>query len=161
MHEPGWISFYTAAHLLEKQGMGRAEACKLLRAACRDELLTTMLAPDDERAGIYPIEFWKPVAPGEWRQREVDHDSPDLTVMLNEDDFNCWRAKVAEPTKPSRTARKLELVKQALADLKLPDGVPYPEAEQRVAEWLKEKGITHIPGRSTIFRAIRAIKTMN
>ena len=166
MTEEGWITFYMAAHLLREQGMGWAEGCKLLRAACRDEDITTMSAPNDE--GVLPIEFWQRIAPSEWRQRDVDYDGPDadgckMVVMLKEDDFNRWQSKLAVPTerpearRPVRKSQQLELVKRALADLKLPDGVSNPEAEQRVTEWCNRQGISRVPGRSTI---IRAIKTM-
>jgi hypothetical protein len=162
MDEPGWITFYTAAHLLREQGKGWAEACKLLRAACRDEDITSMAAPDDEPAGVLPIEYWRRIAPSEWKEREVDYDSPDAdgcltVVMLKEDDFNRWRSKLAMPTKPSRKSRQLELVKHALAALDLPAHLSYPEAEQRVAEWFKQQGISRVPARSTIIRAIKAM----
>jgi hypothetical protein len=162
MHEPGWISFYEAAHVLREQGMGWAEACKLLRAACRDELLTTMVAPNDEPVGALPIEFWKRVAPSEWRQRDVDHDGPDadgcpLVVMLNEDDFNRWRSKAAEPAEPAkpRSSRKRDLARQAIEAL-WPDGVPQElindRIEDAVVKRLKAKGLPEI-SRDTILRA--------
>ncbi len=73
MDEEEWITFYEASREVEKTfGVSLAEAGKRLRQACADQLITSMKAPYDREAGLFPIEFWSPIAPGEWRQREVD-----------------------------------------------------------------------------------------
>jgi hypothetical protein len=172
MDEPGWITFYTAAHLLREKGMGWAEACKLLRAGCRDELLTSMAAPDDEPGSVLPFEYWKRIAPSEWRQRDVDYDGPDadgckLVVMLKDDDFRRWllanpqassqASRVVEPSvselKPKDRAKpKTELVKLAWAKLELPPNIPAPEAEKLINDWFKANGHTTRVSKSTIVR---------
>src|SRR5262245_110252 len=112
MDEPGWISFYTAAHLRREEGMGWVEACKVLRVACREELLTSMAAPDDEPGGVLPFEYWKRIAPSEWHQRDVDYDGPDadgcnVVVMLKEYDFNRWRDRQSKSHPRDAVIQKL------------------------------------------------------
>ena len=94
MNEPGWLSFYEVALEVEQSfGISRAVARKRIRQACAEQLITSMKAPYDD--GGYddghqlPFEYWSPVAPSEWRQREVDYDGPDkngceTVVMLRE-----------------------------------------------------------------------------
>jgi hypothetical protein len=96
MNEEDWLTFYEAANEIEQRsGVSRAVARKRLRQACADQLITTLKAPYDEQAGLMPIEFWSPIAPSEWRQREVDYDGPDkdgcpIVVMIREDDYRHW-----------------------------------------------------------------------
>jgi hypothetical protein len=163
--EEGWITFYTAAHLLREQGMGWAEACKLLRAACRDEDITSMAAPDDEPAGVLPIEYWKRIPPSDWKEREVDYDGPDgdgcqVVVMLKEDDVARWQSKLAVPKTKPRASPKNKLAQLALAELNLPANTPDPDAEKQVNDWLKANNYPSI-SKSTIVRVRRANKLTN
>jgi hypothetical protein len=103
MDEEEWITFYDASHEVEQTfGISRAAAQKRLRQACADQLITSKKAPYEKDAGLFPIEFWSPVAPGEWRQREVDYDGPDkdrceIAVMLRETDYRYWLKQQCAP----------------------------------------------------------------
>jgi hypothetical protein len=159
MHEPGWISFYSGAlEIEERVGVGQADARKRLRAACREEMIISMKAPCDEPAGQLPFEFWKRVAPREWRKRDVDYDGPDadgceIEVMLKEDDFRRWLDRLDKPaSKPTRASRRQYLAKQAIDALQLPDNLPNSELEKRVGDWLKAKHQLSV-SRTTILRA--------
>lgn len=160
MDEPGWISFASGAYEVQKRsGVGWAEACRRVRAACRDELITTMTAPYDDESQL-PREFWKAVAPSEWRRRDVDYegsdaDGSDMVAMLKEDDFHRWLA--AKP-KAKRASPMDRLAREALADLKLAASVPNKEAHQRVGKWVKTHGGHQVPSKSVIAR-IRANKS--
>ena len=99
MDEPGWLSLDEAALEVERSfGISRAVARKRIRQACAEQLITSMKAPYDggyEDGHQLPFEFWSPVAPSEWRQREVDYDGPDkdgceTVVMLREADYRHW-----------------------------------------------------------------------
>ena len=58
MNEPGWIAFADGAWEIQKQlGVGWADACRRLRVACREEWITTMLAPYENENEL-PREFW-------------------------------------------------------------------------------------------------------
>lgn len=59
MNEPGWIAFADGAWEIQKQlGVGWADACRRLRVACREEWITTMLAPYENENQL-PREFWE------------------------------------------------------------------------------------------------------
>jgi hypothetical protein len=163
MNEPGWIAFADGAWEIQKQlGVGWADACRRLRVACREEWITTMLAPYENENQL-PREFWTgPVGPSEWRQRDVDCSGLDadgctLVAMLNEDDFRCWCA--AKPKKP-RAVPKDDLARNTIAKLNIPAEMTNKEALQRVVEVLSAQGIRNVPSLSVIKRA-RAKKSMN
>ena len=165
MHEPGWLTFYTAAREIEKQfGGSQAEARRTLRQACADQKINSMKAPHED-AGQLPFEFWTRVAPGEWREREVDFDGPDadgckIEVMIYEADFRYWLAQrgpadLKQPGGGGRSSRKRDLAKQAITACwpdGIPDNFPSPNIEKRVGDWLMQQGLPEV-GRDTILRA--------
>jgi hypothetical protein len=158
MNEPGWLTFYTAARTIEQRlGGSQAEAQAKLRRACADEKIRSMKAPYEE-PGQLPIEYWKRVAPGEWRKREVDYDGPDadgcaIEVMINETDFQHWLGKDAVGNKPkSRLPR--DVAKQAISELypKGTDTLTDRELVKQVGKWLEQHNTGDI-SRDTILRA--------
>lgn len=155
MDEPGWLSFYAAASEIEQLfHVSEVEARRKLRQACAEEKVISMKAPLDP--GRLPFEFWIPVAPRAWRQREVDYDGPGddgckIEVMVKEANFRCWLGKRNAPVQ-TRMSRKQYLVKQAIDALQLSDDLPSSEIEKRVGAFLKEKHQISV-SRTTILRA--------
>ena len=102
MNEDDWLPFYSAAGEMEQRnGMSRAQARKQVRQACADQLITSMKAPCDDGHRL-PFEFWKRIAPKEWREREVDYDEQDaegceIEVMIFEPDFRSWIEQQCAP----------------------------------------------------------------
>jgi hypothetical protein len=167
MDEPGWFSLYEAALEVERSfGISRAVARKRLRQACAEQLITSMKAPYDggyDEGHQLPFEYWSPVAPSEWRQREVDYDGPDkdgceTVVMIREDDYRHWlnvvmireddyRHWLNGATKnngqkvTNRGSPKRRLAEQAIKQI-----------EKEVADWLEQQGVPPI-SRETILRA--------
>jgi len=77
MNEDDWLPFYSATGEMEQRSsLSRAVARKQVRQACADQLITSMKAPCDDGHRL-PFEFWKRIAPKEWREREVDYDEQD------------------------------------------------------------------------------------
>ena len=163
MTEPGWLPFYEVAREVEQSfGISMAAARKRLRQACADQLITSMKAPCDDGHRL-PFEFWVSVAPGEWRQREVDYDGPDkdgceTAVMLREADYRHWLdgATKNNPQKvTNRGSPKRRLAEQAIKKL-LPGGIPSnllnKEIEKAVGDWLKQQDLANI-SQETILRA--------
>jgi hypothetical protein len=132
--EEGYITFADGAWEIQKQlNVGWGDACRRLRVACREEWITTMLAPYDNGSQL-PSEFWTgPVAPSDWRQRDIDCSGLDadgcvLVAMLNEDDFRRWRAaELTTPkTRPARgSGTKRPVIIKYLSEM-FPKGVPDP-----------------------------------
>jgi hypothetical protein len=159
MHEPGWLTFYTAAREIEQRfGGSQAEAQAKLREACADQWIRSIKAPIEEQ-GRLPIEFWTRVAPSEWREREVDYDGPDadgceIEAMINESDFRYWLDGRQGPA-ANRPTHKRDLAQQAINAL-WPNGIPKSllnkQIEKQVGNWLKEQGFPPI-SRDTILRA--------
>jgi hypothetical protein len=95
--EEDWVTFYPAADVVaQRLGVSRTLARKQLREVCATGLVETMKAPCDPNR--MPREFWTRVAPGAWREREVDYDGPDndgckIVVMIREADFRDWLDK--------------------------------------------------------------------
>jgi hypothetical protein len=106
MHEPGWISFYSAAaDIRQRCGGSLADAQGRLRHACADGRMRSMKAPLDPE--VLPLEYWTGLAPSEWRVREPDYDGPDadgceVVVMINEDDFRPWLNALPTPAADNR-----------------------------------------------------------
>jgi hypothetical protein len=130
MMEPGWLSFYEAAHeVVQRFGVSRAEAEAQLRQGCADQKLRSMKAPID--GNCLPFEFWTRVAPSEWRDREVDYDGPDadgceVTVMINEADFRYWLSlRSAQGNARKQAQGKAPLIIEHLKEMH-PHGVPDP-----------------------------------
>ena len=124
-----------------------------------------MLAPYENENQL-PREFWTgPVAPSEWRQRDVDCSGSDadgctLVAMLNEDDFRRWREAKPTPKTKGRGAPKDDLARKTMAELNLPGGMSNTEVHQRIAKELNAQGIRNVPSLSVIKR-VRAKKSMN
>ena len=163
MDEPGWLSLYEAALEVERSfGISRAVARKRLRQACAEQLITSMKAPYDDGHQL-PFEYWSPVAPSEWRQREVDYDGPDkdgceTVVMIREDDYRHWLNGATKNNGQKVTNRgspKRRLAEQAIKKL-WPGGIPSSllnkQIEKEVADWLEQQGVPPI-SRETILRA--------
>jgi hypothetical protein len=167
MDEPGWITFYTAAHLLRERGKGWAEARKLLRAACRDEDITAMRAPDDEPEPL-PFEYWTTVKARDWRDRAVDQDD-DIVVMLNEDDFNRWRARsvpgqAVSPAgrdvqcgQQSKRSRRDDVIVKLLKDGKPGDDLDWKSFRAKVREECGAEPTTRGYSDETITKVTRKI----
>jgi hypothetical protein len=161
MNEEDWLTFYETANEIEQRsGVSRAVARKRLRQACADQLITTLKAPYDEQAGLMPIEFWSPIAPSEWRQREVDYDGPDkdgcpTVVMIREGDYRHW-LNAASDVRRNKGSPKRDLARQAVEeiwpDAIIPKEVSNWQIERQVADRLKQQGRSDI-GRDTILRA--------
>jgi hypothetical protein len=142
-YEPGWLSFAEAALEIAQQfRVSRAEAEAQLRQACADQKLRSMKAPLNER-DIMPIEFWTPIAPSDWRGREVDYDGPDADgskteVMINEADYRYWLSHLSakqglideQPIRKAQARGKTPLIMGYLKEMfpveKYPSGVPDP-----------------------------------
>ena len=163
MNEPNWIYFYEAAHEVEQSfGISWAAAQKRLRQACADQLITSMKAPCDDGHRL-PIDYWSPIAPREWREREVDYDGPDkdgseTAVMLREADYRHWlngATKNDAQKVTNRGSPKLRLAQQAIKELwsgGIPSNLLNNEIEKSVGDWLKQKGLAQV-SRDTILRA--------
>jgi hypothetical protein len=161
MDEEEWITFYDASHEVEQTfGISRAAAQKRLRQACADQLITSRKAPYEKDAGLYPTEFWSPVAPGEWRQREVDYDGPDkdgceIVVMLREADYRHWLSGLSGTRSVPNRSPKQDLVKRIIKDIwpdAIPPGILNKQIEKQVSDRLEQQGHPHI-SRDTILRA--------
>jgi hypothetical protein len=163
MNEEDWIYFYEAASEVERSfKISTAVARKRLRQACAEQLITSMKAPHDDGHQL-PFEFWSPVAPGEWRQREVDYDGADkdgceTAVMIREADYRHWLNDATKNNAQKVTNRgspKRRLADQAIKKL-WPGGIPSnllnKEIEKAVGDWLKQQGLAPI-SRETILRA--------
>ena len=148
MDEPGWLSFYQAALEVEQGfGISNAVARKRIRQACAEQLITSMKAPYDggyDEGHQLPFEYWSPVAPSEWRQREVDYDGPDkdgceTVVMLREADYRHWLngATKNNAQRASRGSTKRKIAEQAINKLwsgGIPSNVLNKEIEKAVGE---------------------------
>jgi hypothetical protein len=156
MDDEEWITFYEASREVEKTfGISLAQAQKRLRQACADQLITSMKTPYDREAGIFTNEFWSPVAPNEWRQREVDYDGPDIAVMLREADYRHWLNSLSGTRSVSNRSPKQDLVKRIIKDIwpdHIPPGTLNKQIEKQVSDRLKQQGHPHI-SRDTILRA--------
>jgi hypothetical protein len=159
MNEEDWLTFYEAASEIEQRsGVSRAVARKRLRQACADQLITMMKAPYDEQAGLMPPEFWNPIAPSEWRQREVDYDGPDkdgcpTVAMIREADYRHWLN--GESDVRSNGSSKRDLAKQAINEIwsdDIPKEVSNKQIAKQVGERLKQQGRSDISS-DTILRA--------
>jgi hypothetical protein len=172
MDEPGWIDFHTAAAEMAqdyKSSQGRER--QRLREACRDGQIISMKAPYDgpsecDFARQLPKEFWVPVAPHEWRERDVDYDGPEANgsatrVMLNEKDWEYWRGTLKPPkqglsVRSGRTPqRKRDAAKDAIKAMwpqGIPEGMANKDLVSKVAAWQEEQGHS-VPSSDTILRA--------
>jgi hypothetical protein len=130
MHEPGWLSFYSAALEIEQRfRLSQAEARKKLRKACADQQISSMKAPYEE-PGQFPFEFWTRITPDEWRERQVDYDGPNADgcmteVMIFEKDFQYWLSQQMPPEKKKQARGIVPLIIEHLQAM-YPDGVPDP-----------------------------------
>jgi hypothetical protein len=169
LDELPWLSLYAAALEVEQRfGVSQAVARKKLRRACADEHIKSMKAPRDEPSMKarrdeptirLPFEYWEPVAPSEWREREVDYDGPDadgckIEVMIYEPDFRFWiKGDISKSNR--RAPRKRDLVERALnaiwPDGNIPESILNKEIERKVGELLKREG--RDISRETILRA--------
>lgn len=145
MFEPGWISFHAASAVIRNHfGGSQADAEATLRRAGAAERIRSMKAPCDPE--ILPMEFWTPLAPNDWRERQPDHDGPDtdgcqVIVMVNEDDFRHWLN--AEP-KPAADNRRDAVIRGLLETGKRPpDNISWKEFCKKVRDlsggWIKDK----------------------
>ena len=162
MDEPGWLSLDEAALEVERSfGISRAVARKRLRQACAEQLITSMKAPYDggyDEGHQLPFEYWSPVAPSEWRQREVDYDGPDkdgceTEVMIREDDYRYWLNGATNVR--SKGSSKRDLARRAINDIwsgDIPIEISNKQIAKQVGEHLKQQGRSDI-GSDTILRA--------
>jgi hypothetical protein len=158
MNEDDWLSFYSATGEMEQRsGLSRAVARKQVRQACADQLITSMKAPCDDGHRL-PFEFWKRIAPKEWREREVDYDGPDkdgceTEVMIREDDYRYWLNGATNVR--SKGSSKRDLARRAINDIwsgDIPIEISNKQIAKQVGEHLKQQGRSDI-GSDTILRA--------
>jgi hypothetical protein len=170
---PGWFFFHEAVRRLQELfGDSRGAAQVRLRQALGNGTVRSMKAPTDEDASemhgapcVAGEKYWGPIAPREWREREVDYDPPSAFTTEAPGPYDGFRIVVAigdfnyafegEASPEPKGTRKADLVRQAIEAV-WPDGVPKDllnkQIEREVGDWLKQQGNPPI-SRDTILRA--------
>jgi hypothetical protein len=159
-HFDGWAYFSLGAELIRNMlGMSLGFAETKLRELCASGNIRSMKYDDyDDTDDENPPEP-EIIKPSEWVHNQIDLSLPwHVTLTVNIEDLEYWlKDRVAvkpEPTEP-RTSHKRDQARQAVEAL-WPNGVPNElvnkQIEQKVAEWLKAKGLPEI-SRDTILRS--------